>query len=192
MQKSTIIDIDGIGPVLFERSKRARHLNISVKPFDGVRVAIPQSFTFRMAEEFVEHKAEWIRKHQQKMLAFEEEHEERKRICAQLPQLDKSAARERLVARLEYLSERHSFSYNKVFIRNQKTLWGSCSFKNNISLNMKLAELPDELCDYVILHELVHTRIKSHSAYFWNELNRYMSDAKAVDKRLRKYRLVVA
>jgi predicted metal-dependent hydrolase len=91
----------------------------------------------------------------------------------------------------------HNFKYNKVSIRNQKTKWGSCSAKNNISLNINLVRLPDELRDYVILHELVHTRFKNHSKEFWAELNKFVGDsstnssrkAKELSKRLKKYRL---
>ncbi|MHC4325449.1 MAG: M48 metallopeptidase family protein, partial [Planctomycetota bacterium] len=66
----------------------------------------------------------------------------------------------------------------------------SCSAKNNISLNINLARLPDELRDYVILHELVHTRIKNHSKKFWAELDKVIGGgAKELSKKLRKYRL---
>ncbi|MFC2065463.1 M48 family metallopeptidase [Chloroflexota bacterium] len=59
------------------------------------------------------------------------------------------------------MAVQHSFTYNRVTIRNQKTRWGSCSHKNNISLNMKLVLLPEDLVGYVILYELVHTKIHS-------------------------------
>ncbi|MBE9529261.1 MAG: DUF45 domain-containing protein [Proteobacteria bacterium] len=189
MVKSTTLEIDGIGPVLFERSTRARHLSISVKPFSGVRVAVPRRVSFRAARQFVAHKREWIIKHQERMRKLEVEHEEYQKNRVKI---DKRAARQMLVARLEHLSGKYGFSYNRVYIRNQKTLWGSCSHKNNISLNIRLAELPEELSDYVIIHELVHTRVKSHCARFWDELHRYVPDAKGVDKELRKYQLVVA
>ncbi|MFC1990575.1 M48 family metallopeptidase [Chloroflexota bacterium] len=71
-------------------------------------------------------------------------------------------------------------------IRNQKTRWGSCSHKNNINLNMKLVLLPDELVDYVILHELVHTRIHNHSKRFWVELDKYVGDGKLMTSRIKK------
>lgn len=70
-------------------------------------------------------------------------------------------------------------------MREQRTRWGSCSGKNNISLNVKLVLLPEELIDYVILHELVHTRIHNHGKKFWDELDIYTGNAKAVAKRLK-------
>ena len=82
---------------------------------------------------------------------------------------------------------KHNFQYNRVSIRNQRTRWGSCSSKDNISLNMKLLHLPDQLIDYILLHELVHTRVKNHSQDFWNELETVVPNARTVDKQLRDY-----
>jgi len=92
-----------------------------------------------------------------------------------------------LTGRLKYLAKKHRFTYNRVSIRNQRTRWGSCSSKNNINLNIKLAKLPAELIDYVILHEFVHTRVKDHSNDFWAELNRLVVDEKRMASRLREY-----
>jgi predicted metal-dependent hydrolase len=103
--------------------------------------------------------------------------------------IDCQKARRRLVSRLDELSQVHGYTYNRVFIRNQKTRWGSCSAKNNISLNLQLARLPVELMDYVILHELVHTRIKNHSQAFWDQLNGLVGEAKQLDRRLNEYPL---
>lgn len=72
-----------------------------------------------------------------------------------------------LPKRTELLAKQHGFKYNKITLRNQKTLWGSCSFHDNISLNVQLMRLPLHLIDYVILHELCHTIHKNHSTNFW-------------------------
>jgi len=93
------------------------------------------------------------------------------------------------MSRLNNLTKKNGFTYNRVFIRNQKTRWGSCSSKNNINLNVKLIRLPDELIDYVILHELVHTGIKNHSKAFWTELDRLVGNAKKMQSRLKEYGL---
>jgi len=178
--------IEGVGPVLFERSKRARHLNISIRPFTGVRVAVPNGLSFKKAEEFVHAKESWIKKHQDRMRQFEIEHVA---ISRNSIDIDRAKAKRKLANKLRHLSERYGFAYNKVFIRNQRTRWGSCSHKNNISLNMKLVRLPDELMDYVILHELVHTRFKNHSNDFWTELDRLVGNAKNMDNRLKEYSL---
>ena len=101
----------------------------------------------------------------------------------------KEEAKGKLTGRLEHLARKHGFTYNRVFIRNQKTRWGSCSSQNNIGLNMQTFRLPEELMDYVILHELVHTRVKNHSIDFWAELDTWVVDGKRLASRLRQYRL---
>lgn len=80
-------------------------------------------------------------------------------------------ANQMLPKRLEELAARHGFKYSKVSIRNNRRNWGSCSSRNNISLNLQLMKLPVELIDYIILHELVHTEIKNHGEKFWERLN---------------------
>ncbi len=185
---SAVIEIEGVGPVLFERSRRARRLNISIHPFRGVRVAVPYGLSLQRGREFVRRKAGWIRGH---IAKIEREMERRKAIMADLVPVDAEEAKKRLIARLDELACRHGFSYNRVFIRNQRTRWGSCSPMNNISLNIKLASLPQDLADYVILHELVHTRIRSHDRQFWKELDRLTGGAKAADMRLELYRLLL-
>ena len=72
-----------------------------------------------------------------------------------------------LPGRVKYWAEKHGFSYDKLSFRNNISNWGSCSFDNHISLNIKLMKLPDEIIDYVILHELCHTVETNHSPAFW-------------------------
>ena len=188
MGKSGTVELDGIGSVLFEKSKRAKHLNISIRPFKRVRVAIPYGVSFEQAEEFVDSRLAWIRKHLKEVKELEEAYEA---MSESEDEIDRVEARRVLVSRLEQLSAQHGFYYNKVSIRNQKTRWGSCSAKNDISLNMKLLKLPQELIDYVILHELVHTRIKNHTKAFWKELDGILRNAKALDTRLNDYRMTL-
>jgi len=71
MLNAMTVEINGIGPVLFERSKRARHVNISVKPFKGVRVAVPYRLSFNKAMEFAHTKTDWIVIQLEKMRQYE-------------------------------------------------------------------------------------------------------------------------
>ena len=184
MAHSNTVEIDGVGPVLFERSKRAKHVNISVKPFKGVHVAVPDGLSFKKAEEFVYARTDWIQRHLHKMKQYENEN----RVAAAASvDIDRAKAKRKLTRRLRHLAAKHGFTYDRVFVRNQRTRWGSCSHKNNISLNMKIVRLPEELMDYVILHELVHTRFMNHSSDFWAELNRLVGDAKGKASELKEY-----
>jgi predicted metal-dependent hydrolase len=185
--KSFSKTIPGIGMVLFERSKKAKHLNITVKPIEGIRVAVPFGLSYQQAEDIVKTKRKWIEEQAAKVQAIKEEHEARKQ---EIPNVDRTEAREKIVQRLDELAEEHGFEYNRVFVRAQKTKWGSCSGNQNINLNVKLVELPPELMDYVIMHELVHLKIKNHGRHFWEELDKYFKgDVKQINKELKKYRL---
>jgi len=183
MNKPLTIKVKGIGPVLIVHSRRAKRVSISIKAFQGVRVAVPLRVSFNKALEFVRLKKPWIKKH----LVIITRHETESRALADLSAtIDRVKARRQLTGTLNRLAKEHGFTFNRVFIRSQKTRWGSCSRKNNISLNVKLMLLPKDLVDYVILHEFVHTRIPNHGDDFWDELDRYVGNSKAMASRLRK------
>ena len=173
------IEYKGIGIIGYIKNNRAKRIIISVKP-RYVRVTIPRRQTLKNAQKFVEQKMDWIKEHSSKM-------KEQVQKGKELPKINKEEARDKLGKRLSELAMEHNFQYNRVSIRNQRTRWGSCSSKDNISLNMKLLHLPDKLIDYILLHELVHTRVKNHSQDFWSELETVVPNARTVDKQLRDY-----
>jgi hypothetical protein len=175
--------LQGVGDILLERSERARHITLSVRPFKGVRVAVPRGVSFQEAVAVAQSRTQWLRTHLARMAIIEREISEQRKI----PPVDRTEARRQLTERLAYLAALHGFRYNRVFIRTQKTRWGSCSRQNNINLNANLARLPDHLIDYTLLHELVHTRIKNHGPHFWAALGRYMADPKGVDREMNRY-----
>ncbi len=82
----------------------------------------------------------------------------------------KTRARQHLVPRVRTLADRHGFRHGRITIRNQKTRWGSCSSRANLSLNARLLFLSPEACDYVLLHELIHTEHLNHSPAFWGRV----------------------
>ncbi|WP_153304453.1 M48 family metallopeptidase [Desulfosudis oleivorans] len=82
----------------------------------------------------------------------------------------KHEARKYLVSRTEDLAERLHFKYKAIYIRDQKTKLGNCSYDRNISLNWRLIKAPTLISDYIIIHELVHTKIMNHSGKFWTLL----------------------
>ena len=96
-----------------------------------------------------------------------------------------------LPGRVKELAEAHNFEYKNVAIKNSKTRWGSCSFDNNINLSLHLMRLPDHLIDYVILHELVHTRVKNHSKDFWQLLDIVSGEARKLDREVKTYAIKI-
>lgn len=175
-----------IGEITLLKSSRAKHIRLSIRAFRGIRVTVPPGVAFGQAEKFVLANAAWLKKQLAKIKAFERE------AAVQFPgpQIDVRTAKAQLVSRLHELAKRHGFSFHKVCVRNQRTRWGSCSDKNNISLNINLVKLPAHLIDYAILHELVHTRVKNHGPRFWAALEAVVADAKGLDRQLNQYGLV--
>lgn len=109
-------------------------------------------------------------------------------LDANISEVYRTEAKRLLPVRLKELANRHGFQYNKVTIRNNRRNWGSCSSKNNISLNLQMMKLPVELIDHILLHELVHTEIKNHSAKFWEKLNAISNGrARELAREVKKY-----
>jgi predicted metal-dependent hydrolase len=96
------------------------------------------------------------------------------------------------IAKVEYtqwvasLANIHGYQYSQVKVGAQKTRWGSCSSKGNINLNYKLLFMPPSYCQYVLLHELAHTRFLNHSKAFWDELESALPDSKMHDKKMKE------
>ena len=115
----------------------------------------------------------------------------RERISLSLKSWYKKRFIEVALPRLSYFSDKYKLKVNQVRVKEQKTLWGSCSSKNNINLNYLLIMAPMKVIDYVIVHELVHTIHKNHSAKFWQKVETIMPNYKDARNWLKEngYRL---
>lgn len=89
--------------------------------------------------------------------------------------------------RLAHLNTSYGFTYGRVSIKNARTMWGSCSRKGNLNFNYRLLFLPQELRDYVIVHELCHLRELTHSKRFWELVSRTIPDYPQYRSHLKTY-----
>ena len=169
-----------------EHNSRAKQTTVTVNAKKGVIVTVPIRIPFDEAMEFVNRNEPWIRKTVAKIQQLESHQKE---IAELFSKIDQQKAQKTLMARFQVLVKKHGFTYSRVSIRDHKTKWGNCSHKNAISLNTKLVALPKDLMDYIILRELVHTRIHSNSTRFWTELDKYVGNGKGkgMTSRLREY-----
>lgn len=83
-----------------------------------------------------------------------------------------------IALRLEALAGKHGFKYQKIRISSARTRWGSCSAKGTLSFTWRLVMAPPAVIDYVLLHELTHTKIPNHSKAFWAQVEKLMPDYK--------------
>ena len=96
-------------------------------------------------------------------------------------------AKSYLPRRLSFLAKEHGFSFARSKITHSSSRWGSCSSSGTISLNIGMMNLPFELIDYVIIHELCHTRHMNHSTKFWGEVAKFDPHYKIHRNELKKY-----
>lgn len=153
------------------RSSR-KTLSIVIKPNGEVEVRCPRGCSGEEAERFVAGKEEWIRRHLQTIAA-----RPRQPVLSreELQALAERAA-EVLPGRVRYFAEKTGVSYGRITIRSQKTRWGSCSQKGNLNFNCLLMLCPEQVRDYVVLHELCHRKQMNHSPRFWAEVERFCPD----------------
>jgi len=180
--------LDGVGPVVFEKTRRARLISLTVRASRGVRVAVPWRVSFDEARRVALTKLSWIRR---TLARVERDRSRCHEAVLAAERLDRRAARAVLAARLDSLAREHGYCPGRLSVRCQGTLWGSASRTGRIQLNALLAVVPPDLLDYVILHELVHTRVRGHGRDFWAELERRMPDARRRQDRLREYSLAL-
>lgn len=97
------------------------------------------------------------------------------------------AARSLFEERVNLWAEKMHVSYNTIFVKNQKTRWGSCSRRKNLSFNLRIIMAPLEVVDYIIIHELAHLKEMNHSKRFWQVLEEYCPGYKKHLEWLKKY-----
>jgi predicted metal-dependent hydrolase len=146
-----------------------------------VEVRCPKRCSKREIDAFVVSKESWIRKHlqtiadrpQQLLFTGEELRALTQNAAAVLPE------------RVRYFAEKIGVSYGRITIRSQRTRWGSCSAKGNLNFNCLLSLCPEEVRDYVVIHELCHRKEMNHSDKFWSHVARVCPDYKARRKWLK-------
>lgn len=156
MQK--IVEDKDLGMVILRKNIRSRLYTIRLRQ-GKVSVSMPLFGSYKHAIELLNIHRESLYEKLKKYPPVSVNDSEEKKLRKQ--------AKEYLPQRLELLASKYGFSYNSVKITKSKGRWGSCSSKKNINLSLYLMKLPPYLIDYVILHELCHTKEMNHGPQFW-------------------------
>ena len=160
------------------RSKR-KTIGIEITREAKVLVRAPEGVSAARIRRFVEKKEEWIGRSLWKMhLRIRALGEMEPMTPERLKELTE-AAKETLPGKVAFYADLAGVTYGQITIRNQKTRWGSCSAKGNLNFNCQLMRLPEEIVDYVVVHELCHRKEMNHSERFWAEVEKILPDYQA-------------
>jgi predicted metal-dependent hydrolase len=144
----------------------------------------PRFVTDRAVARFLQQLEEWIVRETERM----------KQVTARPSRMRgsrtdylarKEHARALAGRRLAYWSECTGITHGRVSIKNMATRWGSCSAKGNLNFHYKILDLPQDLLDYLIVHELCHVREMNHGARFWALVAQHIPLWKSCRRRLR-------
>ena len=161
-------------------------MSIHVSDDKKVIVKVPLGTPAFVAENFIREKKDWITRQLEKV----EKEAELASSMGPLTEEDisqiKKKARKVIPERVEHYARLAGISYKRIFIRLQKSRWGSCSIDGNLNFNCLLVLMPPEILDSVVVHELCHRRHMNHSREFYDEVLSIFPDYKRCDKWLKQ------
>jgi predicted metal-dependent hydrolase len=166
------------------RRARVKYLRLSIEHDGSLVLTAPVTYPVFLIKRFLTSRFEWIisalekKKSNPTILGIKHSESEIRQY--------KKRARKLVEDRLRYFNQHYNFVYNRVAIRNQKSRWGSCSSSKNLNFNYRLALIPSELADYIIVHELCHLGQMNHSRAFWSLVSQIIPDHKSIQKKLKK------
>ena len=155
---------------------------IQIMPDGSIVVRCPKRMRSDAIKRFVESKSDWIEKHLTNRVPRNEE----KLTDSELKEL-RERTRILVTERARHFAPLVGVTYNQIAIRSQRTRWGSCSSKGNLSFNCLLMLAPEAVRDYVVVHELCHRKQMNHSDIFWTEVNRVLPEYKVSKQWLKDH-----
>ena len=167
------------------RSKR-KTLALQVRRDGSVVVRAPYRISEVRIREFVNRNKVWILERQEK---FAQIRMQQRQFSQEERVAGRAAAKQYVPQRVAWYADRMGVTYEKITIREQKTRWGSCSSAG--SLNWKLMLLPQELLDYVVVHELAHRKVMNHSPAFWAVVEAELPNYRELRAKLKEYAVLM-
>ena len=168
-------------------TNRNRRMVISIRE-ENVKVSAPKAYPVEQVKAFVESKRSWIIEQLAHIKNMQSRRRERELTDKEIHSY-KKLAKEVFASKLEQYAKEMGVAYNSFRVKEQKTRWGSCSSKGNINLNWRLIQAPEEVIDYVIVHELAHLKYMNHSHEFWQLVSQHSANYQKWRGWLRKARV---
>ena len=170
------------------RSNR-KTLSIEIKKDFRIIVRAPYWTSNKTIECFLSEKSDWIEKKIKILteLSAQKSTEKEQKYTAEQLLAFKEKATEIIPLRTQQFAAAMGVDFKKITIRRQRTRWGSCSAEGNLNFNCLLVLCPDEIINYVIVHELCHRKQLNHSKAFWKEVEQYMPQYKQAQLWLKQH-----
>ena len=179
------INEDDMNLTYIIKKSRRRSISVTITKKCEVLVKAPYGINEEYVHKFLNSKHSWIVKH------IESQQQQNEKVCSlgkfsasQIAEMKKQA-RKIIPERVDYYAKIAGITYKRIFIRLQKTRWGSCSNDGNLNFNCLLVMMPSEVLDSVVVHELIHRHHMNHSKAFYDEVISLFPEYKKWDKWLR-------
>ena len=177
-----LIKDNEFGEVIVRKSPLSRSIKFSISTSGRLQMSVPKYTSDFLAKRLLNANREMIRE----KLPINDPKDQRARDYQKKLLMKK--AKEYLPYRLDYYAKLYGYKYDKCRLSHANTRWGSCSSRKTISLNIGLMKVPEQLRDYVILHELAHLNHMDHSKAFWAEVGSHDKNYKLHEKRLKMFK----
>lgn len=163
------------------KNPRAKRLILRINPGNKVSLTVPSFVSTSECNEFILSRSTWLLSN---LKSYESSSVARNQ---KIDYLENKIPALRLVKeKVEIHNQYYNFDYNRIFIKDQSTRWGSCSTNKNLNFNYRIMFLPEELQDYIIVHELCHLKEMNHSYRFWDLVAEKIPNHKYLRRKLRR------
>jgi len=171
-------------PYTLKKHPRSKRMSLTLLDDGRLVVTIPRRGTNRGAERFIRERSTWIQKYinvnhalsyKERQHTYDREYKARRREVLEFVE-----------RKVSHFNTKYRFSYNKVYVKNHRAQWGSCTGKKNLNFNYRLIHLPEDLQNYLIVHELCHLREFNHSQRFWKLISLTFPNYKSLKRRLKE------
>lgn len=172
-------------PYTIKSNSKSKSVRIMIHQDGSVVVTKPKRVSKIVVRFLISRKENWIK---EKIIEMDSKP---KRLLAHYSTKDykdnRQKAYEVVWNKVLHFNKFYKYEIGKIFIRNQKTRWGSCSGKKNLNFNYKIVFLPEHLQDYIIVHELCHLKEMNHSSKFWNNVALKIPNYREIIKEIKLY-----
>jgi predicted metal-dependent hydrolase len=169
-----------------KKYKKSKSIRLRIKDSGEILITAPYYVSKKYIDEFVLQKSDWIK---EKLNIYVPKIKHDPKQEKKEYQKYKQQALELVISKIKKINSFYKFKFNKIFIKNQKTRWGSCSNKKNLNFNYKIVFLPDHLAEYLVVHELCHLKEMNHGKKFWRLVEQMVPNYVNAQRELRAFKI---